>query len=317
VAPNAGNATFSLCGSGYDTVLSLLDGCGGNELVCNDDFCGLQSSIQYAVGAQQVIFIRVSGFLDDTGAGTLTITAPVPPPQGVWNEAIDGGGDAGELTSDAQVVTGNGPLPQIVGTLNADTDTYKIRICDVGGFGATLVNNALFDTQLFLFDANGMGVTSDDDSQGTLQSTLTAQFITAEGDYYLSISGYNRDPDSEAGLIWNSTPFNVERAPDGPGAGGALIAWEGFGGSGQYAIDLTGACHSSACQRCVADFDDGSGLGHPDCGVTLDDLLYYLAIYGEGNVRADVDNGTFTGTQDGGVTLDDLLYFLFHYDLGC
>jgi phosphatidate phosphatase APP1 len=29
--------------------------------------------------------------------------------------------------------------------------------------------------------------------------------------------------------------------------------------------------------RCVADVDDGSGTGTPDGGVTIDDLLYFLA----------------------------------------
>jgi hypothetical protein len=69
--------------------------------------------------------------------------------------------------------------------------------------------------------------------------------------------------------------------------------------------------------RCVADVDDGTGTGTPDGGVTIDDLLYYLVIYGDGNIAADVDNGTFTGVPDGGVTIDDLLYFLVRYGDGC
>jgi len=68
---------------------------------------------------------------------------------------------------------------------------------------------------------------------------------------------------------------------------------------------------------CVADFDDGSGTGTRDGGVTIDDLLYYLVLYGEGDVRADIDDGTGTGTHDGGVTIDDLLFFLAHYEAGC
>jgi hypothetical protein len=69
--------------------------------------------------------------------------------------------------------------------------------------------------------------------------------------------------------------------------------------------------------RCIADFDDGSGTGTPDGGVTLDDLLYYLDLYSAGDAWADVDDGSGTGTTDGGVTLDDLLFFLAHYDTGC
>ncbi len=68
---------------------------------------------------------------------------------------------------------------------------------------------------------------------------------------------------------------------------------------------------------CVADVDNGSGTGTPDGGVTIDDLLYYLAMYSEGVPDADVDDGSGAGMPDGGVTIDDLLYYLVRYDLGC
>lgn len=32
---------------------------------------------------------------------------------------------------------------------------------------------------------------------------------------------------------------------------------------------------------------------------------------------SDVDDGTFTGTRDGGVTIDDILYFLARFEVGC
>ncbi len=68
---------------------------------------------------------------------------------------------------------------------------------------------------------------------------------------------------------------------------------------------------------CVADVDDGTGSGTPDLGVTIDDLLYYLALFENGDPEADVDDGTGTGTPDLGVTIDDLLYFLQRYEAGC
>jgi hypothetical protein len=69
--------------------------------------------------------------------------------------------------------------------------------------------------------------------------------------------------------------------------------------------------------RCVADTDDGSGFGLPDAGVGIEDLLYYLEVYGRGEGRADVDDGSGTGTPDAGVGIEDLLYFLSRYDAGC
>ncbi len=68
---------------------------------------------------------------------------------------------------------------------------------------------------------------------------------------------------------------------------------------------------------CPADLDDGSGLGVPDGGVDINDLLYFLAQYEAGALPADLDDGSFTGTPDGGVDINDLLFFLSHYEAGC
>ncbi|MBK8916068.1 MAG: DVUA0089 family protein [Phycisphaerales bacterium] len=158
-------------------------------------------------------------------------------------------GEAGELLSTANITVGVGALTGITGTLNAGTedlvDMYCIRIPDPSIFGATTVGGASFDTQLFLFDANGRGVTFNDDaaSSGTLQSTITGQFVPAPGIYFLAISRFDRDPvDANEAALWLDTPFNTERAPDGPGAANPLLEWSGGGGSaGSYRIELRNA----------------------------------------------------------------------------
>lgn len=68
---------------------------------------------------------------------------------------------------------------------------------------------------------------------------------------------------------------------------------------------------------CVADYDDGTGTGTPDGGVTVDDLLFYLALYEMGHPLADTDDGTGTGVLDGGVTIDDMLYLIGRFSDGC
>lgn len=158
----------------------------------------------------------------------------------VWGEQ----GDAGQLLGDAQITVGTGSLDEIQGHHTAnDIDLYCIRITDVGAFSATTTGGTSLDTQLFLFDANGYGVTHDDDDpNGGLQSRITGQFVQAPGLYYLAISAYNADPQSISGAIWANSPFNVERAPDGPGAGDPLSSWSTGGASdGGYSIFLTGA----------------------------------------------------------------------------
>ncbi|MGD9789581.1 MAG: RHS repeat-associated core domain-containing protein [Phycisphaerales bacterium] len=61
---------------------------------------------------------------------------------------------------------------------------------------------------------------------------------------------------------------------------------------------------------CTSDFDDGSGNGVPDGGLSFDDLIYYYGLFNTGNPRADLDGGDYTLVPDGGVTVSDLLAYL-------
>ena len=69
-----GTATASTCGSAFDTALSAWDNCDGLELACNDDACGLQSTIAWPVSAGVTYFIRVSGFNGRFGDFTLDVS---------------------------------------------------------------------------------------------------------------------------------------------------------------------------------------------------------------------------------------------------
>lgn len=86
---------------------------------------------------------------------------------------------------------------------------------------------------------------------------------------------------------------------------------------GEFRITLGYLARDPGERPCVADFDNGSGQGQPDGGVTVDDLIYYLALFANGSATADIDDGSGTGAQDGGVTIDDLLYFLLRFEAGC
>lgn len=159
----------------------------------------------------------------------------------VWNEV----GDAGDLLSNFQACIGVGPLTSISGNNGAsDIDLYQIAIKDEANFRASLVGGATFDSQLFLFDATGKGVAMNDDEVGStsLQSTITSQFVTANGVYFLAVARYDRDPLAAGSAIWNDSPFRSERAPDGPGAAGTLSSWDGAtSAGGTYRVTLSGA----------------------------------------------------------------------------
>ena len=73
-----GEATVSLCGSGYDTKLAVYNGGGCNPsqsrlIECNDDYCGWQSEITFDVTAGQQYLIEVGGFGDNTGQGLISV----------------------------------------------------------------------------------------------------------------------------------------------------------------------------------------------------------------------------------------------------
>ena len=83
--PAAGPVTVTTCGANYDSALEIFDGtagCGGLVSVgCNDDSCGLQSSLTFtAAAACTPYYIRVGGFASATGTFPLNITGPVGPP---------------------------------------------------------------------------------------------------------------------------------------------------------------------------------------------------------------------------------------------
>ena len=73
----SGSATIATCGSDVDTVLYMNTGsCEGTEVACNDDACGLQSSITAVVTAGQTYAIVVDSFGSATGPFSLTVTSP-------------------------------------------------------------------------------------------------------------------------------------------------------------------------------------------------------------------------------------------------
>jgi hypothetical protein len=170
-----------------------------------------------------------------------------------WDETINGGGDAGDTPETAQS-TGSGVLTAIRGDLEADgVDMYAIRITDPNLFVASLRCGAQFDTQLFLFDANGKGVVHNDDTFGLISYLDNSTgCITAGGVYYLAISRYNRDPvGCQGGLIWNNSPFSAIRCPDGPESTSRVGGWSGStAAGGEYIITLQGA--------------EGATAGNPD-----------------------------------------------------
>jgi hypothetical protein len=174
------------------------------------------------------------------GAGSTCATATCP---GRFVESVD----AGELPATAALPSGTGGLYRIEGTFtSSDVDMYAIQICDHANFLATTVGQTTANTQLFLFNQSGMGVASNDDEVGgtSTQSKITSQFVPSNGNYYLAVSVFNRDPMSAGGSIFGTPASRSEVAATGPGAASPVSAWTSTTATtAVYAINLTGACY--------------------------------------------------------------------------
>ncbi len=162
--------------------------------------------------------------------------------------------DAGELIETALFVSDSSGknLETIKGNVSrgADIDLFKIYLTGGGTFSASTVNpDTVIDTQLFLFDADGLGVYANDDQGGCFcfQSTLPAGNILTpiqSGVYYLGISTFLVNPFSSDGEIFPSSfvsGFEAIKAATGDGGSLPLSEWVGFFfQQGSYTINLTG-----------------------------------------------------------------------------
>lgn len=186
-------------------------------------------------------------------------------------------GPTGKTAGTAQTTLQSDPagtldLSAITGTLDSisvgveratrfDTaaDLFQIYLTGDGTFSATTANTEtnLFDTCLFLFDANGYGVFYNDNDPDVFgaRSTLPAGgplSLLAPGFYVLAVAPFGLFPESASGTIFPSilsTPgYNSEAVsgPTGPGGARPLVGWTGTTvETGTYTINLTGARFAS------------------------------------------------------------------------
>ena len=184
-----GNYDISLCGSAFDTTLSVYDSCGGSEIACNDDICSLQSRLRTALTAGEIYLIRVAGYGGSTGAYDLNITKlPDAPINDELIDAIevyedvpydgDTTGATGETSSDCAQGYDFYDVWHTF-TVPATTD-YSISLC-----------NSLFDTTLSVYDVNDLEVGCNDDSCGA-QSKLDMT-LTGGHTYSIRIAGFDGD----------------------------------------------------------------------------------------------------------------------------
>ncbi len=225
-----GDATFSLCGSEFDTKIAVYDGCGCdtfNMLGCNDDSCGLQSELTVPVVAGNTYLVEIGGFGGDTGAGVLNIScgqgamgaccvetdcigdmqeADCIAAGGTWYEgescdtfqcpeplANDECVDA-ICVEDGQAVNSNNI--DATGTdisscaYNDFTDVWYMYTPTVDGDVTVSLCGSEFDTTLAIYDGCDGTELACNDDSCGLQSEITMA-MTAGTTYYIRVAGYN------------------------------------------------------------------------------------------------------------------------------
>ncbi|MBC7770976.1 MAG: hypothetical protein H7210_00640 [Pyrinomonadaceae bacterium] len=244
---NCGGAyTISLCGSGYDTEIGVYNNsCPTNAntvLACNDDQCALQSQVAPTLAANTTYLIRVGGYQGATGAGTLTITAPVCGP------ANDNCAAPAAITSYGETVFSNAGAnndgPAACASFGSDV-WFTYTACVSGSHTLNTCAAATFDTVLLVYtgDCGALAqVACNDDTAGCgandLSSSITwnatagttyrfraGGFNGAQGTATLTLSGpaclppgpANDNCNNRAGIALGATPFVTTGATtDGP-----------------------------------------------------------------------------------------------------
>jgi hypothetical protein len=216
-------------------------------------------------------------------------------------EWVEGGasgalGDAGSLPGTAQSVIGNGSLTTISGELEGTglqaggpVDFEDMYVIQIDGptvfFASTLADDdgfAEFDTALWLFDIDGLGLlgndfggtfqgaavpgdSSGDSRLGNASDDGTSIVINEPGLYLLVITRAPNVPQSGDGDIFMFDVFNEVSGPDGPGGSSPITQWTGdipeqveAGGDvpGEYRITFDGSGFALPSGACC--FDDGT-----------------------------------------------------------
>lgn len=164
----------------------------------------------------------------------------------VWDETLDGGGDAGPLPL-GQLVLGTGSLGFISGDIEQgeeSVDLYCISIPDPSGFTASYFNAADGESgQLWLFDSAGNGVAHACDATSPYATGITPGLVSATGNHFIAFSRLGVQPVDAGG---NPIFPTIGSGQTGPNAGvGPVAGWSGpaVDGPGPYRIIFEGASY--------------------------------------------------------------------------
>ena len=162
-------------------------------------------------------------------------------------------GDAGDLPATAQDL-GSGAVTQILGSFanGGDADVYRVCLSDGTSFSASTVGATTRDTQLFLFNADGLGIYANDDAgsgctargcpPATASRPPVGRRVLPRDQLVQQRPAERRRRDLPGHLLRPACTPTASSTPSGSGAHEPVTAGPGStrGSAGSYRINLTG-----------------------------------------------------------------------------
>jgi Secretion system C-terminal sorting domain len=310
--------TASLCGSAYDTQMSVVTGTCGGTYTCigfNDDFCGLQSQVGFASITGTTYYIRVSGYTTSSGNYSLALTCSTPPANDGCSGAI--------AVACGQTITGSTtdafPEATAAGCGNATAPSEWYSFVGTGQLTTIDLCASSYDTQVSVYSGTCAGglscVAFNDDFLGCgLRSKVTFSavtgvtyfvrvggFGTASGNYSMTVTCVTEtgnDPCTGAlpiacgATVTGSTAsMNIDAIPAGCGISNSSGAWYSLVGNGQmitlntctatsYDTQISVFNGTCASLSCIATNDQFCGNQSQVTFLSTVGMTYYVLVHG-------------------------------------
>jgi len=204
-----GQATVSLAGSSYDTMLAVYDGCQCyptlNDMIeCNDDSgSSIQSEIVFDTVAGNQYLIEVGGYALEAGQGLLSVSCQGVQPPPSSKDDCQNATPIGNVTNQA-FSTANATFDGQGVCMTSPNIWYCYTATCTGDVTVSLAGSS-FDTMLAAYDGCGCYPTfapnlieCNDDAGSSYQSEVTFA-VTAGNQYLLEVGGYANE--KGAGLL--------------------------------------------------------------------------------------------------------------------
>jgi hypothetical protein len=253
--------TISLCGSDYDTHIEARRGatCPGDVLVaCNDDYCGLQSTVSFVAEAGVNYTIIVSGFSSRSGSYVMNVTGV---PFVSSNDLCPGTTIASlPYIDNGSTICANNNYPhQIYGTSPDVVYSYTPATCQM--VTASLCNSN-FDTGLEIRKGGSCPgdvlVGYNDDLCAFLGGSEVTFYAAAGVNYYILVYGYG----TSAGDYQLNMTGTAAIAPNDVCSGATLIGslpFDDYGTTGCANNDYSSTCGGGSANDVVYRLNIGAG----------------------------------------------------------